>query len=247
MLSDPRRLRTAQATGFLVSWRDKFRIETEDEARALVARILDDPENVAALRASLGADASDLELEEWLVTGLAGGGLTLVRTKRQPPTLDPPKVVDLVDLVDDARLNDDLRTHEVSFELVDRNGKPLQASYTIGLDGSPFRRGYLSPDGAVRIDQLGANTTGKALLTGVNLVTGDAGENLQDPPALPPRGEHFISFEVSRADGSELKGSYRLFQTGSEVGTGALAEAGRFDGVTSDAAKLVLKLEDAGS
>ena len=35
MLSDPRKLRTAQGYGYLVSWRDKMRINSEQQAREM--------------------------------------------------------------------------------------------------------------------------------------------------------------------------------------------------------------------
>lgn len=80
VLGDPKRLRTRRGYGFLCSWKDKFRFQDREDALAMVEQLLDDPENVAALREQYGnVDRSDLE--QRLVDQLVGGWSALVRTR----------------------------------------------------------------------------------------------------------------------------------------------------------------------
>jgi len=68
VLSDPERLRTPGGHGYLVSWKHRLRTESEPAAAAIVERILDDPANIAALRAGIGRPEATMdELAQWLV------------------------------------------------------------------------------------------------------------------------------------------------------------------------------------
>lgn len=77
MLGDPVKLRTPRGYGYLVSWRDKLRINNQARAEDLVQRVLADPANVRSLLDGLGRpDAPLEELREWLCTGLGWAGST---------------------------------------------------------------------------------------------------------------------------------------------------------------------------
>jgi hypothetical protein len=47
MLGDPKRLRTADGFGYLVSWKHRLRLQSDAQARAFVERVLEDPANVS--------------------------------------------------------------------------------------------------------------------------------------------------------------------------------------------------------
>jgi hypothetical protein len=82
VLGDPTRLRTLHGYGFLCSWKDKLKFRDQEDALAMVERILDDPANVAALREHYG-DIERSDLEQRLVGQLVGGWSALMRTRRR--------------------------------------------------------------------------------------------------------------------------------------------------------------------
>ncbi len=82
MLGDPTRLRTPHGYGFLCSWKDRLKFRDQEDAVAMVERLLDDPANLAALREQYG-DVERGDLEQRLVAQLIGGWSALVRTRRR--------------------------------------------------------------------------------------------------------------------------------------------------------------------
>ena len=129
MLGDPKRLRTTAGTGFLVSWKHRLRTNSEPAASDLVARILSDPSNVAALQASLGSGATMEELAAWLVTGLTSGAFELLTTRVQPPTLDEPPQTDLIDLLPPDEPKRDLES--LTFEVMDQQSASVSVRYQV--------------------------------------------------------------------------------------------------------------------
>ncbi len=135
MLGDPKRLRTRGGHGYLVSWKHRLRTRSEPQAAAVVERILEDPANVAALRAAIGqAEATMDELSQWLVTGLASGALNLLKTRVNPPVLDRPPETDLFDLLPPEEPKRELES--LTFEVVDQHG-----------EGVPVHFGVYAPSG----------------------------------------------------------------------------------------------------
>lgn len=99
MLGDPKKLRTRLGHGYLLSWKDDLSRDGASRPDGLVERLLADPDNVSSLRAHFGRpDMSKEELAEWLRSGLAGGGLALLRTRRSAPQLRAPPVHDIRDV-----------------------------------------------------------------------------------------------------------------------------------------------------
>lgn len=139
MLSDPKKLKTRRGHGFLVSWKDKLRVGSEAEALALAKRLLEDDRNVEEFRRALGRpSAPEAELEEWLVTGLFGGGLAAIRTSPRVPLMDPPEVTDLSTLV---RRNEKNvvgpATTWFEVAVLDEHGRPLpDVGLTIEVGGT---------------------------------------------------------------------------------------------------------------
>ena len=150
VLGDPKRLRTPGSYGYLVSWKHRLRFETDERARALVERLLSDEDNLSALRAGLGRpDASEDEVAEWLITGLAGGSLQLLKTGLTPPVFDSPEV---------TPLNPDRPTPVIerptwiSLEAVREDGTRLP--------GLPLT--ITAPDGAIRSEHLDSDANFRA-------------------------------------------------------------------------------------
>lgn len=130
MLSDPKRLRTPGGHGYLVSWKHRLRTGSEPEAAALVERILDDPANVEALRGAIGQPEATLdELAERLVTGLASGAFTLLKTRVRTPVLDRPPETDLFDLLPPEEPKRELES--LTFEVVDQQGEGVPVRYQV--------------------------------------------------------------------------------------------------------------------
>ena len=161
MLCDPKRLRTPNSYGYLVSWKHRLRIHDEVRAAAMVDRLLADPSNVAALRAGIGRpDATEDDLAQWLVTGLAGGGLLLLKTKVRAPVMDSPPETDLFDLLPPEEPQRELES--LTFEVVDNKGQGVAARYKVlAASGEPAgvlaandRRfiGDLEPDADVQLE-----------------------------------------------------------------------------------------------
>jgi len=129
MLGDPKRLRTPDGFGFLVSWRDKWRDLDEAKAQALTQRLLDEPGNLAALQQGLGRpSATREEIGEWLAGALVAKSVVAVRTRRKPPTLDAPIETDLRDLVRPTPGEDEIRPQSTTWlelRVVDEVGEPV--------------------------------------------------------------------------------------------------------------------------
>ena len=127
MLSDPKRLKTARGYGILVSWKHKLRVESDAAAQDLARRLLDDPHNVAEIRAALGRPEASLEeLEEWLATGLAAKSLVALKTRPRLPVFDPPCVTNLTDLLPTPAPDGQSGTRSwIAFRAVDRKGRAL--------------------------------------------------------------------------------------------------------------------------
>ncbi len=130
MLSDPKRLRTRGGHGYLVSWKHRLRITTEPAAAAIVERLLDDSQNVAALRSGIGRPEATMdELAEWLVTGLSSGALNLLKTRVAAPVFDRPAETDLFDLLPPEEPRRDLDS--LTFDVVDQEGEGLAVRYQV--------------------------------------------------------------------------------------------------------------------
>jgi outer membrane protein OmpA-like peptidoglycan-associated protein len=142
VLGDPKRLRTRKGHGFLVGWKHKLKLQGRSDAvDVLVARLLADPSNLAALRAGLGrAGASEEELAEVLRAGLVEGGLVLLKTRPRAPVLDAPAEMSLFDLLPPERARPGApETVSTGFSLrvVDEAGEPLRGVETRWLvDGA---------------------------------------------------------------------------------------------------------------
>jgi len=224
MLSDPKKLRTRQGHGYLVGRRDRLRVGSEQQARKMARRLMDEPGNEGALRSALGAGAgtSRDEIEEWLATALAAGSMQLLRTKRKPRPLDTPKTTDLVDLLPDGEpFSDHVGTHWVSFELVDRSETPLRANFTLTVDGGPVRRGYLPEDGKYRHTGLEDGSASSVALSDFSITAGRHGPSGDNTipavpsvgPDTPPDGAHFVSFAVQDAAGNPVPVRFGLSTT----------------------------------
>lgn len=161
MLSDPKRLRTPGGHGYLVSWKHRLRTESEPAAAAIVERILDDPANIAALRAGIGRPEATMdELSQWLVTGLASGGLNLLTTRVTPPLLDAPPQTDLFDLLPPEEPKRELDS--LTFEVVDQGGEGIGVHYQVRAPsgdssgslpaGERRFEGELEPDADVEVE-----------------------------------------------------------------------------------------------
>lgn len=130
MLSDPKRLRTRSGHGYLVSWKHRLRTQTDAATAAIVARLLDDPANVASLRAGIGqTEATMDELARWLTTGLSSGALNLLKTRVTPPVLDTPPETDLFDLLPPEEAKRELES--LTFEVVDQHEEGIAARYQV--------------------------------------------------------------------------------------------------------------------
>ncbi|MBV1857518.1 MAG: hypothetical protein KUG77_03835 [Nannocystaceae bacterium] len=150
MLGDPKRLRTPGGYGYLVSWKHRFRLNNDAEAVQLVERVLADPHNVEALRAGLARpEATEEELAAWLITGLAGGGLQLLKTNVLPPLFDAPSVTPL--RPDRPKPNVERPTW-ISLEVVREDGTPTPDLGVL----------ITAPDGSVRDARLDADSRFRA-------------------------------------------------------------------------------------
>lgn len=130
MLSDPKRLRTARSYGYLVSWKHRLRADSEPAAAALVEELLEDEQNVAALRAALGRPEATLEeLAEWLVSGFVAGAFNVLRTGVEPPVLDAPPETNLTDLLPPPEPQRDLDS--LTFEVVDQAGEGVPVRFEV--------------------------------------------------------------------------------------------------------------------
>ena len=130
MLSDPKRLKTPGGHGYLVSWKHRLRTRSEASAAAVVERLLGDPHNVEALRAGIGRPNATMdELAEWLVTGLASGGLNLLKTRVNPPIFDSPQETDLFDLLPPEEPKRDLDS--LTFEVVEQGGEGVAVRFQV--------------------------------------------------------------------------------------------------------------------
>ena len=130
MLSDPRRLRTANGFGYLVSWKHRVRTQSEPAAVSIVERLLADPANVASLRAGIGRPEATMdELVQWLVTGLASGAPNLLKTRVTPPVLDRPPETNLFDLLPPQEPKGELES--LTFEFFDDRDVGFAAHYQV--------------------------------------------------------------------------------------------------------------------
>ncbi len=130
VLSDPKRLRTPGGYGYLVSWKHRLRVQGDERAAAVVEKILADPANVESLRAGIGRpEATEEELAQWLVSGLAGGGLQLLKTKVQAPVMDRPPETNLFDLLPPEEPRRELAS--LTFEVVGNHGEGLPVHYQV--------------------------------------------------------------------------------------------------------------------
>jgi len=174
VLGDPKRLRTKGSYGYLVSWKDRFRVNNDAQAVQLAERLLADPHNVNALRTSLGRpEASEEELAEWLVTGLAGGALSLLKTKLEPPVLDTPAVTPL--RPDRPKPKPEIeRPTWISLEVIREDGTrtPDLSIMLTAPDGS-IRDARLDADSTFRADDIPPGDGGCTVL--VNAKAGLAG------------------------------------------------------------------------
>ena len=153
MLSDPKRLRTDRSYGYLVSWKHRLRIGSDAEAVELVERLFADPHNVGALRESLGRpEATEEEIAEWLVTGLAAGAFQLLKTKVKPPVFDTPEVTPL--RPDDKKPIVERPTW-ISIEVVREDGAPIPGlGITMTAPDGSTRDATLDADAAFRADDV---------------------------------------------------------------------------------------------
>ncbi len=150
VLSDPKRLLTPGSYGYLVSWKHRLRVETDERAAALVERVLADESNLSALRAGLGRlEATEEELADWLITGLAGGSLQLLKTGVTAPVFDTPEVTPLKP--DRCRPIIERPTW-ISLEAVREDG--------IRLPGLPLT--ITAPDGSIRSEHLDSDAKFRA-------------------------------------------------------------------------------------
>ncbi len=134
MLSDPKKLRTRRGHGYLVSWHDRLRMRSESQAASVVERILEDADNVAALRRGIGRpDASEDDLREWIISGLAGGGLNLLKTKLRPRVFDEPPRTNLFDLLPPEPVPDTAET--LTFAVSDNERNGVEARYAVTSPG----------------------------------------------------------------------------------------------------------------
>lgn len=155
VLSDPKRLRTPSGHGYLVSWKHRLRVQEDERAAAIVERILADPANIESLRAGIGRpEATEEELAQWLVSGLAGGGLQLLKTKVQAPSMDRPPETSLFDLLPPEEPRRELES--LTFEVVDDEGEGLMVHYQLRApSGDPA--GSLSAGERSRVGDLEPN------------------------------------------------------------------------------------------
>jgi len=156
MLSDPKRLRTPGGYGYLVSWKHRFRIDNDAQAAELVERLLADPDNVEALRGSLGRpEASEEELAEWLGTGLAGGALQLLKTKVAPPVFDTPEVTPLRPCRPDRPKPNIERPTWISIEVIREDGARVpDLTMTVTAPDGSIRDAPLDVDSRFRADDI---------------------------------------------------------------------------------------------
>lgn len=224
MLGDPKKLKTPNGHGYLVSWKDRLRVD--GDAGALVQRILDDPHNVAALREERGDPSASMdELATWLSTGLAGDSFALIRTEPKRRVLRSPPEVNLRDLIEGDGIGGETTEPEqartfVSVEVVDAAGqRPTDGEVRFSLNGrfsthapSEFiHRGELRPEAQAAAGCLGLDFR-KAPASG-----GSRPQVPVEPGTVPNAA---VSFEVVSVTGEPLDLAFRVTRQEAELVTG---------------------------
>ena len=150
VLGDPKKLPTRRGYGYLVSWKDRVRIQTRAQAEGVADQLLDDPEGLAALRHQLGHDVPAEALRAWLVAGLASDGMVLFFTEPEPRVFDQATVTNLVDLLP----AEEVQQHEsLTFEVFERGRKGLEVHYRLSAPGDDAS-GVLAPSERRSVNRL---------------------------------------------------------------------------------------------
>ncbi len=228
MLGDPKKLKTRAGHGYLVSWKDRLRVE--DDAHALAKRILDDPHNVAALRQARGNPSATMdELAHWLSSGLAGGSFALLRTEAKPRALRTPPEVDLRNLIRGDGIGADTTEPEqtrtfVSVEVIDTAGQcpgagelrfSLNGRFSTHLASEYVRRGELRPEAQAAAGCLD-----------LDFRTSTSKSSRLTPPIEPaPTENATITFEVVSASGEPLDLGFRVTRHNAELVAGRTSKA----------------------
>lgn len=225
MLGDPKKLKTRRGHGFLVSWTDRLRAEG-DRASSLVDELLADDENVAAIRAALRRPSASVEeLAEWFQTGLASGGLALLRTRRRAPALRSPHEAEAHEQWERGRRGGAAEERPVenastfvSVEVVDERGdRPVGGELRFSLNGA-----FSTHDASESVDRREIHPASSAGAGCLDLRFAESepdGRPVSPPPETIPKD--VVSFEVRTTDAQAVPVSYRLRRGESEISSAA--------------------------
>ncbi|MGH1345949.1 MAG: Ig-like domain-containing protein [Nannocystales bacterium] len=219
MLGDPKRLKTRNGYGYLISWKHKLRVASQGQAESLARRILEDAANVEQIRAALGRpEASVEELESWLATGLASEHVVALKTKPQVPVFDEPPIQDLKDLLPPHQPSAQPRTGFVDIALFEQDGASVanEPYRIISPDFEEFR-GTLDDDGRAHHDPV---AYGVCRVSFPHIDKGDWVARPGPPaPELP-----FVDVVVTDEEGQPVAGAQWEFEL-----PGGAAESGTTD------------------
>lgn len=221
MLSDAKRLKTRDGYGYLVSWKDKLRVESEAQASELAKRILADAYNVEQIRQGLGRPTATLdELEEWLASGLAAKALVALRTKPRPRVFDEQRVTNLMDLLPPEEPPEPaVQTGYIDIRLTEHDGTPApDEPYRIVTPDFEEIRGSLDTEGHAHHDPVARSV---CRVSFPNIDQGDWQMRPGPPQPKPP----FLDVIVTDEEGTPVAGAPWELELPGGVNESGIADA----------------------
>lgn len=196
MIGDPCILQTPNSHGYLVGRKHRLDVRSEADARSLASQIIDDPQNVQAIRASVGQETSIEEMIEWLAAGLLGGHLHIFRTKPNAPVLDEPQITDIKTIVIDPPAPPPQVQTRFEVQLVDLHGNPLSGVNATVLHDGPHPQ-TTDGDGLITFEE-GTSRSAKLTIsasTTLHDALAAAADDISGAPILTEDDDVLIAYD----------------------------------------------------